>query len=139
MKTRALSLALASLLVANSAGAQSCMPADSLSTDMLAEIKRLMAPGNVVRTTLQLPSVDTSQITLVTDDSVCAAGLVALDSLVHATNPDADASIPARNLYVVSIGGYKGIVDPDASAGEWLPIYFFDALWTYVSTVIGWG
>jgi hypothetical protein len=106
---------------------------------MLAEIKRLMATGSTLRTKLQLPSVDTSQITLVTDADICAAGLVALDSLVHATNPEAAATLPARDLYIVSIGNYKAVVDPNASAGEWLPIYFFDTLWAYVSTLIGWG
>jgi hypothetical protein len=107
---------------------------------MLAEIKRLMLPAkNGLRTKLQLPIADTSQITLVTDQAVCARGLVALDSLVHATNPDAAVDLPARNLYVVSIGTYKGVVDPTASAGEWIPIYFFDNLWSYVSIVVGWG
>lgn len=139
MRIRFLNLALFGLLFAVPATAQSCRTADSLSTDLLAEIKALMAAGNTVRTKLQLPSVDTSQITLVTDAGVCAAGLAALDSLVHATNPEAAANLPARDLYVVSIGDYKAVVDPNASAGEWLPIYFFDTLWAYVSVLIGWG
>jgi hypothetical protein len=142
MKTLFLILAVSSAFgsIAAKAQAQSCQPADSVSVDMLAEIKQLMLPTkNSLRTKLQLPIADTSQITLVTDQAVCARGLVALDSLIHATNPDAPVNLPGRNLYVVSIGSYKGLVDPTASAGEWVPIYFFDDLWTYVSMVIGWG
>jgi hypothetical protein len=98
-----------------------------------------MGSTNTLRIKLQLPSVDTTQIALVTVDSVCAKALSALDSLIHATNPDAPTNIPARNLYVVSFGGYSAVVDPGTSMGEWLPLFFFDAAWVYVSVLVGWG
>lgn len=140
MKIRLLMLSFLGLLIAVPAEGQSCLGADSLGSDVLAEVKQLMATGKTsLRNKLQLPSVDTSQVTLVTDANICAAGLVALDSLVHATNPDADPNIPARDLYVVSIGDYKAVIDPNASAGEWLPIYFFDTAWGYLSMLVGWG
>jgi hypothetical protein len=119
--------------------AQSCQPADSLSSDMIDELNSLMAPTDtVVRGSLQLPSVATSQIALVTDQTVCMRAWQAVDSTVRATNPSAPANSAPRPLYVVTVGTYWAVVDPRAHVGEWFPMYFFDPAWKYLNMLGGW-
>lgn len=119
--------------------AQSCMSADTLSADILAEVTALTTTSDsLLRTALQVPATTSSQISLVTDELVCARAWQALDSTVKATNPAALADAPPRRLYVVTVGSFRAVVDPDARVGEWFPMYFFDAAWTYVNMLLGW-
>jgi hypothetical protein len=97
-----------------------------------------MASNDTIRTTLGIPLASSSQINLVADENLCTISLRAVDSTVHATNPIAPTTIPTRPLYVVTVGSYYAVVDPTAMTGEWLPMYFFDAAWHYVNSLIGW-
>ncbi|MBA3646809.1 MAG: hypothetical protein H0W63_11620 [Gemmatimonadaceae bacterium] len=119
-------------------GAQNCHGADSLSSDIITEINSLMGTDDTVRTTLGIPAATPSQVALVSNETICAVARQAVDSTVHSTNPLAPATIPQRALYVVTVGVYYAIVDPTAMTGEWLSMYFFDANWNYVNSLIGW-
>ncbi len=120
------------------AAGQACHAADSVSTDILAELNGLMTADDTVRTSLQLPLATSSQIALITNETTCDRARQAVDSAVHATNPIAPATLPARPLYLASVGAYFAIVDPMAHTGEWHPMYFFDGNWNYVNSLIGW-
>lgn len=120
--------------------AQSCRPADARSARMIGTLTQLMTGStddNKTRISLRLPSVTASQIVLVTDSAVCARALQVLDSVVHVTNPDAPANIPARTLYVISIGSYIAVSDPGDRSNGRMIINFFDAAWTWLSN-LGW-
>jgi hypothetical protein len=115
------------------------MSADTLSTDILNEVIAITTTSDsLLRTALEVPATTPSQIGLVTDEAICARAWRAVDSTVRATNPDALANATPRRLYVVTVGSFKAVVDPDAQVGEWFPMYFFDAAWTYVNMLLGW-
>jgi hypothetical protein len=120
--------------------AQSCRPSDARSDRMIGTFNRLMTGNdkdNKTRISLQLPSVTTSQILIVTDSAVCARALQALDSVVHVTNPYAPANIQARPLYVIRIGSFIAVSDPNDRSDGRMIINFFDAAWTWLSN-LGW-
>jgi hypothetical protein len=118
---------------------QSCKSADTLSVDIIDQVIALATTSDsVIRTSLQVPGTTTSQIALVTDQTICLQAWQAVDSTVKATNPNAPANSTPRALYVVTVGSYKAVVDPEAHVGEWFPMYFFDPDWNYVNMLVGW-
>lgn len=121
------------------AHSQSCHAADSVSAAAIAEVNSMMGPSDTLRNSLQVPLVSTNQIALVTTESTCARAILAVDSVVHATNPNAPISLPSRSLYVITVGTYTAIVDPIANVDGWVPLYFFDSAWNFVNTLIRWG
>lgn len=113
-----------------------CHTPDSFSDHLLTVVKSLMAPGDTAtRRVLGIPTVQTSQILIVTDSTVCARAGQALDSVATSWNPGAPnppaGTIP---LYVVKIGDSYGILDPTAPPKEWYFIFFFGPLWDYHGT-----
>jgi hypothetical protein len=117
------------------AQAQGCHGADDQSVRTISLINAIMVPKDTaLRRKLQIPTVSPSQVILVTDSTVCTRGLAAVDSLIHATNPDAPNPIPTRNIYVITLGpSYYAMVDL-GKAGEWQPVLFFTSLWAYLSS-----
>lgn len=119
---------------------QACRPADARSDRMISTLDRLMN-GNkkdtLTRISLLLPIVPPSQIVVVTDSAVCARAIQVLDSIIHITNPDAPANIPPRPLYVINIGSFIAISDPNDQSDGHMAIDFFDATWKWLSG-LGW-
>jgi hypothetical protein len=119
--------------------AQSCHAADSNSASMLHDLQQMADTGNteypVVRAKLHIPVVPAAQVVLVSDDSTCTRARQALDSLIHATNPNAANPLPARPLYVIKVGSVTAVNDPNGRAGEYTPIDFFDPQWSFLGTI----
>lgn len=118
--------------------AQNCKTADATSAAMISQLNEMMTGDSTIRVNLQLPVTNSSQIVFVSTDSVCLRARQALDSLTHATNPSSPSTIPARALYVISVGGYVAVADPTDGASGWLPMYIFDPLWSFLQSLIGW-
>jgi hypothetical protein len=106
---------------------------------MIADIRHLADTTNTskvaVRARLKLPATDTSQIVLVTNDSICTRARQVVDSLIHADNPSAPNPLPSRAFYVIRIGSVFAVRDPGSHMGEYSPIDFFDEHWTWLSTM----
>ena len=116
-----------------------CKSADTLSADIIDQVIALATTSDsVIRVSLQVPGTTTSQVALVTDQTICLRAWQAVDSTVKATNPNAPVNSTQRPLYVVTVGSYRAVVDPLAHVGEWFPMYFFDAAWGYVNMLVGW-
>lgn len=132
---------IASFAVAQPALAQACHASDARGQSMVLGLQRIADTAEtsnvLVRSKIHTPAVPATQVALVTDDSVCARARQALDSLIHATNPNAANPLPARPLYVIRVGTVTAINDPSGSAGEYSPIAFFDPLWAFLGVVLG--
>lgn len=124
-------------LPTRSVHAQSCIAADTASVRIIATVQRIVTgttKAAQTRAMLHLPSLTASEVTLVTDEASCARGRQALDSLVHATNPDAPSVLPARALYVVKFGTYNALVDPTARTEGDYSLDLFDPNWAYLGS-----
>jgi hypothetical protein len=88
------------------------------------------------RIMLRLPLVTPSQIVLVTDSTVCARALQAVDSVVKATNPKAPAVMPARSVYVITIGTYTAVADRIKLSSGYMDMIFFDPNWAFLSSLL---
>lgn len=126
-----LSIAVISLGAdAGAQGSQKCRPADPRSSNMISGIKRFVSstdPKTVYQrdSIMHLPVVSTSQISLVTDERVCAKVVDAYLTVPNGYTP--------VNVYVVKMGS-KGYVayDPDRIAGEFTVVFVFST--KYVRT-----
>jgi hypothetical protein len=80
-------------------------------------------------TVMRLPVVSSSQISLVTDERICAKVIEAYGALPTPYTPN--------SLYVIKMGN-KGYVahDPDRKNGEFSVIFVFNAKYTRIG---GWG
>lgn len=120
---------------ANIVGAQTtCHAASGDSDHFLRVIQAMMAADQQpVRTSFSLPLVTSSQISLVSDPSVCARAGQALDSLANAWVPRSPPLPPSTtSLYVFQIGTSYAVVDlisPNENDADF--VYFFDSLWSY--------
>jgi hypothetical protein len=130
-RTRLTALLLLSVAFADrTAAAQSvkgtCFPVDQMSARVLRYFQGVVTPTDPqqtkLRTDLLLTSVTAAQVTLVTDDKICAKAAKAMDKL-------ADTKKQEYQLYVVQVGDAFGVVDPTWDAGEWKPAILFDRNW----------
>jgi hypothetical protein len=140
MRTMYFAALLAFAVPGGKAVGQSCRPADARSDRMIETLNRLMngsKKDSLTRASLMLPIVTPSQIVLITDSTVCARAIQVLDSIIHVTNPVAPANIPPRPLYVISIGSFIAISDPNDQSDGRMAIDFFDATWKWLSG-LGW-
>jgi hypothetical protein len=116
-------------------GAQhTCHAASGDSNHFLRVINAMMtADQQPLRTTFGLPLVTSSQITLVTDPTVCGRAGQALDSLARAWVPTSPGLPPSTTpLYVFQIGTSYGLVDLEsANENDADFIYFFGSLWNH--------
>lgn len=129
------------LAVALPVQGQSCHTSDTESASLLFDLQQMADTGGteytVLRAALHVPAVPAAQVVLVSDDSTCARARQALDSLIHATNPNAANPLPVRALYVIKVGSVTAVNDPNSHAGEYSPIAFFDAQWTFLGNTLG--
>ena len=130
---RTLTVAAFLLLMSDSASAQSrCRAADTNSAHFVRIFNLMMMPEHSIsRTSNHLPLVKSSQITLVTESTVCSRAGQAMDSLGHArdgvTRPP--STIP---LFVFQIGTSYAVVDllsPNDNDADL--IYFFGPSWNF--------
>jgi hypothetical protein len=107
---------------------------------MLSDFKHLAdttdTASTAARAKFEIPAVDSSQVTLVASDSICTRARQALDSLIHATSPNALNPLPIRSLYVIRIGTVTAVRDPGSLAKEYSPVDFFDEHWAFLSTMM---
>src|SRR6185503_7039789 len=134
--TTLISALLLLLGAAHNARAQtSCRAANAESDRFLGVLNRMMQDDEAdLRTSLSVPLVNSSQITLVSDSTACALAGQAIDSLAHAINPvqHTPASIP---LFVFQIGTSYAIVDLLSTNGNDAEfIHFFSTSWQYTGT-----
>lgn len=107
-----------------------CRAADDRSANTISELQRYVAATDV-RTAFQrdsimhLPAVASNQVSLVTDERVCAKVVQAYSTVPNPYTP--------TRVYVVKIGS-KGYVtyDPDRKAGEFSVFFVFNT--KYVRT-----
>lgn len=125
---------LAVSVVVPKAGAQSCKSADQTSAVVTSEIRQIVTTSNRVRDSLQLPLVSASQVVLVTDTLICSRVREALDSMIVATTPDA-INLGPRPIYTIRIGTYYAAINPGSQFSEFLPVFFFNALFAYLSVL----
>ena len=117
--------------------AQSCLGPDTASVRIIATIRGIVTGGTKAaqsRAMLHLPKLDASEVTLVTDEASCVRARQALDSLVHATNPNAPSVLPVRALYVVKFGTYNALVDPTVRTEGDFSLDLFDPNWAYLGS-----
>lgn len=102
------------LVFAPSAGnAQTCVPADTILTPPFNDMKQLVVstrPDDVAaRQQLAIPTVDSSQVSVVNDTKVC-------DKVLAAFNPSLPAGIPsATKLFVMKVGTVYIALYPESS------------------------
>jgi hypothetical protein len=125
------------VLPARNLHAQSCMAADTATVPLIATIQGIVTgttKAAQTRAMLHLPTLTASEVTLVTDEASCVRARQALDSLVHATNPNAPSILPARALYVVKFGTYNALVDPTVRTEGDFSLDLFDPNWAYLGS-----
>ena len=141
MRATAAALAIGLVAVGRPILGQSCHASDSQSASMLLDLQQVADTGGTEYTTLRsklhIPAVPAAQVVLVSDDSTCTRARQALDSLIHATNPNAATPLPERALYVIKIGSITAINDPNGRAGEYSPIVFFNPQWSFLGNMLG--
>ncbi len=137
----AVALLTGSLVFSQPVLAQSCRAADSVSASITRDVKQVADTGSAeyagLRSKLHLPAVPATQVRLVADDSRCKRAREALDSLIHATNPEAAVPLSPRALYVIQMGRVMAVNDPSSRAGEYSPIVFFNSEWSYLGQMLG--
>lgn len=124
------------VLGATSAHAQtssSCLMANAHSQQLLSYVRELVSsadPGRVqIRTALGLPAMDSTQVTLITNNRTCA-------KVAQGINTDAGTTGLARQLYVLSVGSYYVAQDPGHPSGEWWPKVSLDRQYRVLGVVL---
>ena len=101
-----------------------CRPADSVSADMVAEINAIATGTEAIhaqlRQDMQIPRVSASQVTYVTDKTVCNKIRAAYDANTREfdATTGAETSSPSGKLYVVKAGSIYVAWDPNKMTGE---------------------
>jgi hypothetical protein len=93
----------------------------------------MAADQGTFRTKYSLPLVDSTQITLVSDSTVCARAGQALDSLARVWEPTAPGPASTAPLYVFKIGTMSyALVDAEyIDDDDFEAILFFGSDWSY--------
>ena len=129
--------AIALSIFVTRSGAQTslkCRPADDYSASMISNIQWYDTTTNAQAiykrdSVMHLPVVNANQVSLVTDERICAKVIDAYTALPNGYTP--------ANLYVIKMGT-KGYVahDPSRKVGEFTVLFVFNT--KYVRTG-GWG
>lgn len=110
-----LSLGAASIAQAQTS---TCLPVDGYAANFRLSAQLLILATDSVdvarRARLQLPVIDTSRVTYVSDPKICAALVSAINSYMRSTNL-------VTRVYVLDLGNVYLVEDPNARAGEWTP------------------
>lgn len=146
MTPRTIVLSLAAALALSASGglqggapaaAQSCRPADSLSTDMIDEIVQYTAATDsawkATRDALSLPAAAASEVVLITKEATCRSAVSA-----YRTQAQRDGGVGlSGRAYVVKAGKSTYVVwDPDYVYNPSLPERLhmtFDSHWRLLS------
>ena len=139
-KPRILSLPLLLIAFNPLAAQQTCHKADVNSTHFIETLVAMMdtaAARTALRTTLKLPVVAASLITLVTDSGVCARAGQAADSVAKVWEPSMTLDPTTDPLYVIKVGNSYAVADlnnVDDGDGDFL--FIFGPLWEYRGLVL---
>jgi len=118
---------------------QTCHRADVNSAHFIQTLVAMMdtaAARAALRTKLQLPVVSASQITLVTDSTVCARAGQAADSVFKVWEPSATLDPTTAPLYVIKVGTSYAVTDlNNVDDGESDFVFIFGPLWEYRGSV----
>jgi hypothetical protein len=94
-----------------------CRPADDLVVDMLTAVRTMVTSTDSVimaaRQRQGLPAVPTSQVSYVTDNSVCAKA-----EKTYTSNLTGTTATPSLQVYVIKVGNVYVVWDPVQVAGE---------------------
>jgi hypothetical protein len=113
-----------------------CHTPDQNSDHFITVVKQMMGPDSTgVRAYIGLGIVDTAQIALVSDSTICARAGQALDSLNLVLKPG--VTIPPADtlpLYVLQVGSSFAVADLNyRSANDFDHLFFFTALWQFMN------
>jgi len=138
MRIFAIPCVIAVLLSPRPASAQNtCHGADLHSARFVQGLNRMMTPEQTAfRAKLQMPSVTSSDIVLVSDATTCAKAGVAADSIVKVYVPTATHPPTTAPLYVIRIGTSYAVVDLNSapnSSYDW--VFIFGPLWEYRGSI----
>ncbi len=125
-------LILSSIGSTLTAQASSCGQGGGIAPNVAYEIRSMMTPVNSVRDSLKLPLVSGSEVVVVSDTAVCNRVRQALDSMITATTPDA-INLGPRPIYAIRIGNHYAAINPRSQIGEFVPVFFFNERFTYLS------
>jgi hypothetical protein len=137
-------LKLKGLLLASFVGAfpaataqNTCHGTDVNSAHFIQGLNGMMdTSASAFRGTLQMPLVTSSEITLVTDATVCARAGLAADSVVKVWEPTVTFDPTTDPLYVINIGTSHAVVDlnsPPTGDHDW--VFIFGPLWEYRGSI----
>jgi hypothetical protein len=112
-----------------------CLPSDSGATNLVQFVTYLISSSDsgvgTLRASLGLNNVNVSQVSVITSGTICTQARQALDSLSSTPNSD-------RRMFVVKAGSERFFLrDPDATAGEWIPVFVFDNKWKFIQSLLG--
>ena len=83
---------------------------------------------------LNLPLVQSSEIALVSDPTICARAGVAIDSVAQDSDPTQTLSPPSSTpLYVFKIGSSFGVFDGTVENDHFAFMFFFGPVWQFLS------
>ncbi len=109
-----------------------CRASDATSANLVQQITSMLTVGDALRISLTVPVVSSSQVTLVSDSTLCGRALQVQDSVISASNSAYTAPFPSRTLYVVKVGTYYASLDTHDNTAEWKSVYFWDDHWRFV-------
>jgi hypothetical protein len=114
-----------------------CRPADHDAADLIAYLERLVISTDSLsiklRTRVGLPSVDSSQIVLMTNDANPTVCEQARQAYVTSFSTD---TIEVSAVYVVRIGTARYVVtDLEARVGEFAALEVLDSTYAYVGGI----
>jgi hypothetical protein len=106
------------------AQASACRPADATSARMLQWVKGIAtgsgAQQAALRAEMKIPLVSATQVTYVTDKTVCSKAVSPYNSITGIGDSTAGTAIaPSGELYVVKAGTVYVVWDPVKVAGEY--------------------
>lgn len=113
-----------------------CKTAADTSARLTAEVRGIMTPTNKVRLQAKVPVTPPAEISLISDESTCIRALDALNAYIFSTSANPPSPLPEYPVYVLRVGSYFGVFDPEQRVGEWHIIEFFDSLWNHVGSML---
>lgn len=81
------------------------------------------------RSTLSIPAMDTSMVSLISSDSVCTRVTQVVDSVFARTSPS------TQSLIVVQFGGFYGAYNPDVAWTGPSSMFILDTAFNYIRTI----
>jgi hypothetical protein len=109
-----------------------CRGSDRTSVNLIQQIASMLTVGDPLRVSLTVPVVPSSQVTLVSDSTICSRALQVQDSVIAESDSDYTAPFPTRTLYVIKIGTYYASLDTHDNTSEWKSVYFWDDHWRFL-------